>query len=92
MIGQHEQICIPVHRLDALESDAKELVEARALIAALDAEHEALVSEIEKLKADKRKISHAIDATRRHISVSGNPLKKWAVTFVKARLTKEGLI
>lgn len=85
MYGDHEQICIRLSRLEQLESDSKDLARAKALIARLRAENEAL-------KAEKKLFVSVVDSTRRHISVAGNSHKKWAVLLVKKRLEKARLI
>jgi len=81
----HETINITLGRLTNLEQDSKDLVRAKALIDRLRAENEVL-------KAEKRRFATVCDETRRHISVAGNPHKKWAVTFVKIQLQKARLI
>lgn len=63
----------------------KELHRATMLIARLRAENEVL-------KAEKRRLISTVDATKRHISITGNVQKKWAVTLVKAQLEKARLI
>lgn len=66
-------------------SAAEDLRRAKALIARLRAENAAL-------KAEKRSVVGVLDACKRHISVAGNPHKKWAVTFVKSQLMKARLL
>ena len=69
-------------RADTTEEDLRR---AKALIARLRAENEAL-------KAEKRRFISTVDAAKRHISIAGNTQKKWAVTLVKAQLKKARLI
>lgn len=69
-------------RADSAEEDLRR---AKALIARLRAENEAL-------KSEKRRFVVTVDAARRHILIAGNAHKKWAVTFVKAQLEKARLI
>ena len=51
-----------------------------------------LRAEANVLKDEKKKFISIVDETKRLISVSGNCHKKWAVTLVKSRLEKAGLI
>lgn len=85
MIGQHEQICISLARLESLEQDAKDLKRAQALIARLRAENE-------MLRLEKKRFAGVVEAAKRHISIAGNPMKKYAVCLVKAQLEKARLI
>lgn len=63
----------------------EELRRAQSLIDRLRAENKVL-------KMERQRIIGAVDACKRHISISGNTHKKWAVTFVKNKLIKARLI
>ena len=80
-----EKIWITIGRLEKLESDSRELVRARALIARLRAENEVL-------RDEKRRFAGTVESVKRHISIAGNPSKKWAVMLVKKHLEKAKLL
>ena len=70
---------------DSADAQKEQLRHADAFIARLRAENQVL-------KAEKSRLFGVVDAMKRHVSIAGNPQKKWAVSFVKSQLEKARLI
>lgn len=62
-----------------------ELDKARALIERLRAENQVL-------KDERKRFIEVVENCKRHITIVGNPLKKYAVALVKSQLQKASLI
>jgi hypothetical protein len=85
MIGAHEKWQVSLSRLVDLERKEKELVRANALIERLRAENQVL-------KDEKVKFFSVLQSLKRHILVSGNIHKKWAIFFAITKLRQAKLI